>query len=195
LTDLIHEGLTDFEASNYTEECPGPQRILASRELVGGLTTTPYLSSMLSGLVQHHEPIYVLWAYNAHKETTLPFFVYVAGAFRYLGMLHPASVDDFQRINPTGEEIGPAPSAHHLTEDQLEMKKVVIEPSVVERTVVVQVSLSADGTPTDVRYVRGAEAEEETAIRSVMKRHFDTPVFGPGGLHPNLLCISVVAYR
>jgi hypothetical protein len=90
LTDLLHEGLTNFEATNYTEECPGPQRIVAARELVGGLTTTPYLSSMLSGIVQHHEPIYVLWAYNERKETTLPFFVYFEGAFRYIGMLHPA---------------------------------------------------------------------------------------------------------
>lgn len=68
LTDFLHEGLTNFEATNYTEECPGPQRIVPARELVGGLTTTPHLSSMLSGIVQHHEPIYVLWAYNERKR-------------------------------------------------------------------------------------------------------------------------------
>jgi hypothetical protein len=195
LTDLIHEGLTNLEATNYTEECPGPQRIVASRELVGGLTTTPYLSSMLSGLVQHREPTYVLWAYNEHKETTLPFFVYVDGAFRYVGMLHPASIEDFQRANSTGEEIAPTPSPHYLTEDQLEMKDVVIAPSLVERTVVLRVSLSAEGKPEDVRYIRGAEAAKEAAIQSVMKRRFDRPGFGPRGLHGNLLCINVVASR
>jgi hypothetical protein len=195
LTDFLHEGLTNFEATNYTEECPGPLRIVAARELVGGLTTTPHLSSMLSGLVQHREPIYVLWVYNERKETTLPFFVYFEGAFRYIGMLHPASVEDFQKTKATGEDIGPAPPAHYLTEDQLEMKKVIIEPSLVQRTVVLRVSISADGKPKDVGYVRGPEAEKEAAIRSAMKRHYERPGFGPGGFHPNLLCLSIVASR
>jgi hypothetical protein len=195
LTDLLHEGLTNFEATNYTEDCPGPQRIVAARELVGGLTTTPHLSSILSGLMQHHEPIYVLWAYNERRETTLPFFVYFEGAFRYIGMLHPASVEDFQKSKTTGEESGPAPSAHYLTEDQLEMKKVIFEPSLVQRTVVLRVSISADGKPKDVRYVRGPETEKEAAIQSVMKRHFERPGFGPGGIHPNMFCLSIVASR
>jgi hypothetical protein len=47
-TDLIHEGFTSFEAANYTEQCPGPQRIVPARKLVGGLTTTPFLSRRLS---------------------------------------------------------------------------------------------------------------------------------------------------
>lgn len=195
LTDFLHEGLTNFEATNYTEECPGPDRIVAARELVGGLTTTPHLSSMLSGLVQHHEPIYVLWAFNERKETTMPFFVYFEGAFRYIGMLHPASVEDFQKTKATGEDIGPAPPVHYLTEDQLEMKKVIIEPSLVQRTVVLRVSISPDGKPKDVGYVRGPEAEKEAAIQSVMKRHYERPGFGPGGFHPNLFCLSIVASR
>lgn len=192
LTDFLNEGLINFEGTNYSEECAGPQRIVPARELVGGLTTTPHLSSMLSGLVQHQEPIYVLWAYNEHKETTLPFFVYSEGAFRYIGMLHPASVEDFRKTKPT-EEIGPAPSAHYLSEDQLEMKKVMIEPSLVQRTVVVRVWLNSDGKPTDARYVRGPATEKEAAIQSVMKRHFDRPGFGPGGLHGNILCLRIVA--
>src|ERR1700733_10784311 len=47
LSDLLHEGLISFESTNYTQECPGPIRIVADRKLVGGLTTTPYLSSVL----------------------------------------------------------------------------------------------------------------------------------------------------
>jgi hypothetical protein len=45
---------------------------------------------------------YVLWAYSERKETTLPFFVYFEGAFRYLGMLHPASGEDFQKSKAPG---------------------------------------------------------------------------------------------
>ena len=195
LADLLHEGLTGFEANNYTGECPGPDRIVAARELVGGLTTTPHLSSMLSGLVQHREPIYVLWAYSEGKETTLPFFVYFEGAFRYIGMLHPASVEDFQKTKAAGEDTGPAPPAHYLTEDQLEMKNVIIEPSLVQRTVVLRVSLNSDGKPIEVGYVRGPTAEKEAAIKSVMRRHFERPGFGPGGFHPNLFCFRVVPSR
>jgi hypothetical protein len=193
LTDLLRKGLTNFEATNYTEDCPGPDRIVAARELVGGLTTTPHLSSMLSRLAQHREPIYVLWAYNEHKETTLPFFVYFEGAFRYIGMLHPASIEDLQKM--TAEDTGPHPPAHYLTENQLEMKKVIIDPSLVQRTVVLRVSISSDGKPKEVGYVRGPKAEKELAIQSVMKRHFDRPGFGPGGIHPNLFCLSIVASR
>jgi hypothetical protein len=97
LVDLIHEGLTNVEAANYTEDCAGPQRIVPDRRLVGGLTTTPVLSPSLSSLVQHREPVYVLWAYSKTKETTLAFFVYSDGAFRYIGMPHPASVEDFRK--------------------------------------------------------------------------------------------------
>lgn len=192
LTDLLHEELTNFEATNYMEDCPGPQRIVAARELVGGLTTTPHLSSMLSGLARDREPTYVLWAYNQTKETTLTFFVYSEGAFRYIGMQHPASVEEFQKSKAITDS-GPASSARYLTEDQMEMKKVVVEPSLVQKTVVLHVSIGPDGKPKDVTYVRGPEAEKDAAIQSVMKRHFDRPGFGPGGFHPNAFCLSVVA--
>jgi hypothetical protein len=195
VTDLLHEGLTSFEATNYTEECPGPQRIIAARELVGGLTTTPYLSSALSGLAQQREPLYVLWAYSENKETTLPFFVYSAGAFRYLGMHHPASVEDFQKAKGAEERSRAAPPAHYLTEDQLEMKKVVIDPSLVQRTVVLRVVIDTNGKPKDVIYVRGPEVDKEAAIKSVMKQHFDRPGFGPAGFHPNVICLNVASPR
>jgi hypothetical protein len=195
LTDLLHEGLTNFEATNYTEECPGPQRIVAARELVGGLTTTPYLSSVLSGLVQHREPLYVLWIYSETKETTLPFFVYSEGAFRYLGMLHPASAEDLQKAKATKEDSEPTPPPHYLTEDQLEMNEVIIDPLVVQRTVVLRVVIDPNGKPKDVSYVRGPKAAEEAAIQSVMKRHFERPGFGPGGFHPNSLCLNIAAPR
>ena len=195
LADLLHEGLTNFAATNYTEECPGPQRILPSRELVGGLTTTPYLSSVLSGLVQRQEPTYALWAYNEHKEATLPFVVYVDGAFRYVGMLHPASVEDFQRSNGAAEAVGTASQGHYLTEDQLEMKKVIVEPSLVEHSVVLRVRINADGKPEDETYVRGPVADKQAAIQKVKKRHFDKPGFGPGGFHGSILCLSIVASK
>lgn len=193
LTDLLHEGLTNFEATNYTEQCPGPQRIVGARELVGGLTTTPYLSPVLSGLVQHREPVYVLWAYNETKETTLPFFVYFEGAFRYLGMLHPASDEDFRKASTTEENSGPVPSARYLTEDQLELKKVLNDASLIQRTVVLHVVTGPDGEPTEVTYVRGPETAKDAAIKSVEKRHFDLPSLQ--GIHPNTFsfCLSVVA--
>ena len=194
LTDLLHEGLTNFEATNYTDQCPGPQRIVGARELVGGLTTTPYLSPVLSGLVQHREPVYVLWAYSETKETTMPFFVYAEGAFRYLGMLHPATPEDLRKAGATEENSGPAPSAHYLTEDQLELKKVLNDASLVQRTVVLHVVTGPDGKPTEVTYVRGPEAAKEAAIKSVRKkRHFDLPSLPGLHLKAASFCLSVVA--
>ena len=192
LKDLIHEGLTNFEATNYTEPCPGPQRIIASRDLVGGLTTT----QILGGMARHHESVYVLWSYSDTKETTLPFFVYSQRAFRYIGMPHEASVEDYQKRRKGGEEqTESAPSARYLTEDQLEMKQVKVDPAVAQRNVVVLVSVGKDGKVIEASYVRGPEAYRDAAIQNVRKKKFDPPGFGPHGLHGNLLCVNVAVSR
>ena len=193
LSDLVKEGLTQFEAVNYTESCAGPIRIVPARQLVGDLTTTPVLSSGLSGLVQRHEPVYVLWAYNGAKETTLAFFVYAGGAFRYLGMPHPWSAEDLLKKS-RGEPgiVEPVPPAGYLTNDQIEMHPIVIDPVVAVQTVVLGVVVGKDGKPTEVSYVRGAEAYKDAAIETVRKRKFDPPSFGPRGFHPNSLCLHVV---
>ena len=189
LKDLIHEGLTNFEATDYTEACPGPQRIIASQKLVGGLTTT----QILGGMQRHHESVYVLWSYSHTKETTLPFFVYSQGAFRYIGMPHESSVEDYQKSRGGERQPEPAPSARYLTEDQLEMTQVMIDPAVVQRTVVLRVSVGKDGKVTEASYVRGPETFKDVAIQSVRKWKFDPPGFGPQGFHGNLLCVDVPA--
>jgi hypothetical protein len=192
LKDLIQEGLTNFEATNYTNPCPGPQRIIASRDLVGGLTTT----QILGGMARHHESVYVLWSYSDTKETTLPFFVYYQGAFRYIGMPHEASVEDYKKKEMGGQgQTEPVQSARYLTEDQLEMKQVIIDPTVVQRTVVLVVSLEKDGKVREASYVRGPEDYKEAAIQSVRKQKFDPPGFGPHGFHPSSRCVNVVAPR
>jgi hypothetical protein len=193
LKDLINEGLTNFEATDYGESCPGPQRIVAAQKLVGGLTTT----QILGGMQRHHESVYVLWSYSDTKETTLPFFVYSQGAFRYIGMPHEASVEDYQKKKSSGSEgeTEPSSSGRYLTEDQLEMKQVIIDPTVVQRTVALRVSVGKDGKVIDASYVRGPEAYKDAAMQSVRKRKFDPPGFGPHGFHGNLFCISVTVPR
>lgn len=188
LKDLINEGLTNFEATDYTEPCPGPLHIVASQKLVGGLTTT----QILGGMTRHHESVYVLWSYSDTKETTLPFFVYSDGGFRYIGMPHESSVEDYQKKSKGGVvQTEPASSARYLTEDQLEMKQVIIDPQVVQRTVVLLVSLGKDGKVVDTSYVRGPEAYKDAVIQSVRKRRFEPPGFGPHGFHGNLVCVNV----
>lgn len=176
LQDLIHEGLTSFEATNITEECSGPIRIVPNEKLLDGLTTTPMVSPSLPGPVNRHEPVYALWIYGKDKQTTLSFFVYSEGAFRYLGMLSPASFDDLRKEKSTAPGRSTlAPAARYLTEDQLEVKDAVVDPSIVQRTVVLHVVTAADGTPKEVTYVRGPEAYRETAIESTKKRRFELP--------------------
>jgi len=188
LSDLIAEGLTNFEAVNYAEDCPGPMHILTDRKLVGTLTTTV----TLPGLAQQHEPVYGLWSYSETKETLLAYFVYSAGGFRYLGILHEASVEDYQKRKGSTQSERAA-TARYLTEDQVEMSPVVIDPAIVRRTVVLRVSLDRDGRVKEASYVRGNEAFKDNAIKSVRKRKFDPPGFGPNGFHPSQLCTNVVA--
>jgi hypothetical protein len=194
LKDLISEGLINFEVVNQNAECAGPQRIQPSPKLVGSFTTVPVLSPVLSGLVQRNEPVYVLWAYDEGKETTINFFVYSQGAFRYIGMPRPAPPDDY-REKKYGESAFPPLAPHHLTDDQLSMNPVIIKPSLVQRTVVVRVMVGQDGKPKEVSYLRGPESFKDAAIEKTRKRRFEPPGFGPRGIHPNVLCLDVVGRK
>jgi hypothetical protein len=195
LEDLIDEGLTNFEAANIAEECSGPLRIVPDRKLLGGLSTTPMVSPALPGPVKRHEPVYALWIYSESKQTTLPFFVYSEGAFRYLGMLHEATFDEFRKAKSVTATAQPAPEAHRLTEEQLKVKHAIVSPDLVQRTVVLRVVAGADGRPTEVTYVRGPEAYKEAAIESARKRRFDVPKFLFEAFHAKTvsLCENVVA--
>jgi hypothetical protein len=195
LADLIDEGLTNFEAANIAEECSGPLRIVPDPKLLGGLTTTPMVSAALPGPVKRHEPVYALWIYSESKQTTLSFFVYSEGAFRYLGMLHEATFDEFHKGKSLPETAQPASDAHYLAEDQLEVKNAVVAPALVQRTVVLRIVAGADGKPREVTYVRGPEAYKESAIESTRKRHFDLPKISFEAFHAKTVsfCQSVVA--
>jgi len=195
LQDLINENLTNFEATNITQECSGPIRIVPDRKLLGGLSTTPMVSDVLPGPVKHHEPVYALWIYNDTKQTTLSFFVYTEGAFRYLGMLHEATFAEFRKEKSIAGAPQPAPEAHYLTEDQLEVKNAIVNPALVQRTVVLQVVAGADGRARQVTYVRGPEAYKEAAIESTRKRHFDVPKYPFDAFHAKTIsfCIDVVS--
>jgi Gram-negative bacterial TonB protein C-terminal len=75
------------------------------------------------------------------------------------------------------------------------MNEIIIDPLVVQRTVVLRVVIDPNGRPKDVSYVRGPKASEEAAIQSVMKRQFERAGFGPGGFHPNALCLNIAPPR
>src|SRR5579859_2037493 len=138
-TDLLDEGLIDFEAVNYSVACAGPDRIIPDRKLVGDLTTTPILSPVLSGLIRNNEPVYVLWSYNQHSETTIAFFVYSQGAFRYIGMPHPASVEEFvSQSVPAPEKVD------DLTNEIVSARRVLANEKLAQRTAVIHIIIGTD---------------------------------------------------
>jgi len=195
LRDLIDENLTNFEAVNYSEPCPGPIRINTLKNLVGSLTTTPVSSSTLSGVMRNRESLYALWIYNNSKETLLAYFVYSAGAFRYIGMPHEESTEHYQRRIAGASQTEPAPPPQYLTEDQSEMNHIIIDAADVQRTVVLVVNVGKDGKVVGASYVRGPEAYKDAAIETVRKRTYERPGFGPRGFHGNILCERVLAPR
>jgi hypothetical protein len=189
LGDLIHEGLMNFEAVDYSEQCAGPMRIVANQKLTHTLST----SVLLPGLQQRHEPIYALWSYSETKEAVLAFFVYSAGAFRYVGILHEAYVEEYQKRRASGSALAQQPTpARYLSEDQMEMNPVVIDPEVVQRGVVIMLNLTKDGKVKDASYIRGPAALQDAAIAIAKKQRFDAPEFHPYGFRPNRVCFSAV---
>lgn len=167
MTDLLNEGLTSFEAVNYSAACAGPDRIVPDRKLVGDLTTTPILSPVLSELVRNSEPVYVLWSYNQHSETTIAFFVYSQGAFRYIGMPHPASLEEMVRQSV------PAPKEpDDLTNEIVRAHRILANQELVQRTAVLHIIIGTDGRVREVSYVRGPEAFRNAAIEKVKEKRF-----------------------
>jgi hypothetical protein len=125
LRDLVAEGLTNFEAVDNIQQCPGPVRINPEKRLASTLST----SVVLPGLRKLKEPAFALWSYNATKETVLGLFVYSNGAFRYVGLPHEKSREVYLNRNMNNEP--PIESApRYLTEDQVEMSPI-IDPAVV----------------------------------------------------------------
>ena len=199
LSDLIDEHLTNFEAVNHNEPCGTPQRIHPASKLVADLTVTPILSDVLSGLVKQHEPVYVLWSYSEKEETTIGFFVYSNGAFRYIGMPHPVSVEELaqskEAIQGNGEHVETSstlPPADDLTNEIVAMKTVLIDPGLVQRTVVLHVIINEAGRASEVSYVRGPEESKDAAIQSVKQRQFERQSFA-GRPVALATCINVVA--
>jgi hypothetical protein len=154
---------------------------------VGDLTTTPILSPVLSGLIQRHEPVYVLWGYSEKTETTLAFFVYSDGAFRYIGMPHPASLDEFTKK----AEI---PQDANLANGVIDVKPVLADQALLQRTVVLHVIIGADGKAREVSYVRGPESLKDSAIETVTKRQFAQQSLGGRAIQVDT-CINVVSER
>lgn len=185
MKDLLDEKLMSFEAVNYSAPCAAPVRIIPIRKLVADLSTTPILSPVLSGLVQHNEPIYVLWAYSDRQETTIAFFVYSEGAFRYIGMPHPASQEEF-----ASKTAPPTPA--ELTDDELNARPVLANQALAQRTAVLHVLIGTDGTVRDVSYVRGPEAFKDAAIQKVKEKRFQPMSLGG---HPVQVstCVNLTA--
>jgi len=185
LKDLLDENLVNFEAVNYSAPCAAPVLIIPIRKLVADLSTTPILSPVLSGLVQRNQPIYVLWAYSDKQETTIAFFVYSEGAFRYIGMPHPASLQEF-----ASKTAPPTPA--ELTDEELNATPVLANQAFAQRTAVLHVLIATDGTVRDVSYVRGPEAFKDAAIQEVKKKRFQPVSFGG---HPVQVstCINLTA--
>jgi hypothetical protein len=107
-------------------------------------------------------------------------------------MPRPAPADDYGAKSYSNGAF-PSLSPHLLTNDQVSMKPVVIEPALVQKTVVVRVTVGQDGRPKEVSYVRGPEAFKDVVIERIRKRRFEPPGFGPRGIHPNVFCLDVVA--
>lgn len=189
LQDINSEKLMTIEAVDSSLPCAGPLTIRPVQGLVGGLTTTPLVSPVFSGILKEHEPIYAVWLYSVSKMTTLAYFTYAEGGFRYLGMPHQVSAEEWVRLraaNSTPRSAMP----HYLTNNQAEANGFLVDLEQIKSTVVVSVKVDKQGTPEKVEYVRGSEALRDEALAAVRRRHFEAPGTGPRGVHPASYCIN-----
>lgn len=199
LSDLVDEQLTNFEAVNHSELCASPRRILPAYKLVANLSVTPILSSVLSRLVQRQEPVYVVWSYSETEETTVGFFVYSDGAFRFIGMPHPVSLEELARKHePAQQAMGPieAPNSPPLTDDLtnevVALQPVLADQALIQRTVVLHVIINENGKAVEVSYVRGPETFKAAAMETVKQRQFERQSIAGRSVRLST-CIDVVS--
>ncbi|MGH9730513.1 MAG: energy transducer TonB [Candidatus Acidiferrales bacterium] len=187
--NLRQEGLADhFEVVDFNKTCAAP-----SFMSIQGDSENKALGPSAIRLLafrKQHEPMYTVWFHKGRRVSTMAFFVYDEGAFRYMGkpeILDSVAAQGTQSQVKSG---GPVQAAE-LIQRVDPVYPVAAKQAHVEGVILLSAKIGKDGSVDDLSYVSGPQALAPGAMDAVKQWKYK-PTMLTG--HPVTVdtCITVI---
>ena len=162
LKNLRQEGFADhFEVVDFNGPCASPSFMVESETKSLGLSAVKLL-----GFRKQHEPMYTVWFRKGRSVSTMAFFAYDEGAFRYVGKPEIPDSVAAQGSQPQVKSGGPVQAAK-LIHWVGPVYPVAAKEDHVEGAVTLHASIGSDGSIQDLSYVSGPQALVSSAMHAV----------------------------
>ena len=190
LKNLRQESLTDhFEVVDFNKPCAAPSFMSIQGDSENKALGLPALK--LLGFRKQHEPMYTVWFRRGRSVSTIAFFVYDEGAFRYIGRPEiPASVAAQGRPQPQVKSGGPVQAAK-LVQMVDPVYPMAAKEAHVQGAILLSAEIGKDGSVEDLSYVSGPQALVSGAMDAVKQWKYQPTMLNgaPVSVHT---CITVI---
>lgn len=186
LKNLRQEGFADhFEVVDFNGPCAAPSFMVESETKSLGLSAVKLL-----GFRKQHEPMYTVWFRKGRSVSTMAFFAYDEGAFRYTGK--PEIPDSVAAQGPQPEvKSGATIQAARLIYKVGPEYPVAAKEAHVQGTILLSAEIGKDGSVEDLSYVSGPQALISSAMDAVKQWKYQ-PTMLNGTPVPVDTCITVI---
>jgi len=163
LKKLRQEGFAGhFEVVDLNKHCAAPS-FIAQSESETKVLGPPAIK--LLAFRKQHEPMYTVWFRKGRNISTIAFFVYDGGAFRYIGK--PEIPDSVAAQGPPQVKSGATIQAARLIYQVSPEYPVAAKEAHVQGTILLSAEIGKDGSVGDLSYVSGPQALISSAMDAV----------------------------
>jgi len=165
LKNLRQEGLADhFEVVDFNKPCAAPSFLSIQGDSENKALGLPALK--LLGFRKQHEPMYTVWFRKSRSVSTIAFFVYDEGAFRYIGK---PEIPDSVAAQGTQSQVksGAKVQAAKLVQMVYPVYPVAAKQAHVQGAILLSAEIGKDGSVEDLSYVSGPQVLAPSAMDAV----------------------------
>jgi TonB family protein len=165
LKKLRQEGFAGrLEVVDFNEPCAAPSFMAVQTEPETKALGPPAIR--LLAFRKQHEPMYTVWFRKGRNISTIAFFVYDEGAFRYMGK--PEIPDSVAAQGPQPQvKSGATIQAARLIYQVSPEYPVAAKEAHVRGTILLSAEIGKDGSVEDLSYVSGPQALISSAMDAV----------------------------
>lgn len=189
LKDLRQEGLADhFEVVDFNKPYAAPSFISIQGD---SETKTLGLSAFkLLGFRKQHEPMYTVWFRKSRSVSTIAFFVYDEGAFRYIGK--PEIPDSVAAQGAQSQvKSGAKVQAAKLVQMVHPVYPIAAKQAHVQGPISLSAEIGKDGSIQDLSYVSGPQALAPSAMDAVKQWKYQPTMLNGSPVSVDT-CITVI---
>lgn len=188
LKNLRQEGFAGrFEVVDFNKPCAAPSFMVPSESETKALGPS---ATRLLAFRKQHQPMYTVWFRKGRSVSTMAFFIYDEGAFRYTGK--PEIPDSVAAQGPQPEvKSGATIQAARLIYKVGPEYPVAAKEAHVQGTILLSAEIGKDGSVEDLSYVSGPQALISSAMDAVKQWKYQ-PTMLNGTPVPVDTCITVI---